>query len=172
MGERSRSGWTALKSAGSRHGSPGLEHTSPQRPDAPADAAAPRAPLPPPRLHRPHRLRATAPTPTPPDHAPNPAPYRNLGAHRAQPTQPPHSTGPDQPHRPQERLLPPSPLSPLFFAHFFARDRILVRPRGAGISAGLTIHADALSDSRTEGWRTNTQRQCLVDVPWVLVGPS
>ena len=60
-----------------------------------------------------------APTPAPPDHALNPAPYRNLGARRAQPTQAPHSTGSDRPQPQHEAPRPPNGPNPLKKDHFF-----------------------------------------------------
>ena len=62
-----------------------------------------------------------APTPAPPDHALNPAPYHNLGARRAQPTQAPHSTGSDRPQPQHEAPRPPNGPNPLKKDHFFAR---------------------------------------------------
>ena len=49
----------------------------------------------------------------------NPAPYHNLGARRAQPTQAPHSTGSDRPQPQHEAPRPPNGPNPLKKDHFF-----------------------------------------------------
>ena len=72
-----------------------------------------------PTLAAPEHPSRPAPTPAPPDRALNPAPYRNLGARRAQPTQAPHSTGSDRPQPQHEAPRPPNGPNPLKKDHFF-----------------------------------------------------
>ena len=72
-----------------------------------------------PTLAAPEHPSRPAPTPAPPDRALNPAPYHNLGARRAQPTQAPHSTGSDRPQPQHEAPRPPNGPNPLKKDHFF-----------------------------------------------------